>query len=471
MLHRIRRQILDLELPREAGAVALQRQVGRVFQEKVLPRLDELFSKIAPADRIVRIDRLEIDLGAIGETGWEHDFIERCVEHIGRQVAEAAFTADPAAGQGIETLDPAANVLVIWAFFLETGALPWYARGMGLRELEARVIEASAGRPAVVRHTLAPLLRQPGVLARRLVWQFSPAFVETILESALGLPDGWMTQAIHMLRSLSGQVLDTDRRIALAEALLALGPTQAPRQAPHPGILAALLEGHAATPEHTLVPPPKVPAPAAEMPEAALPDRDADLPTAAPGPAKAEAPAQAPQQPVKKNLPLDGLPTDNAGLVLLGPYFSAFFQELQLTDGVMFHDDDRRFRALHLLHFLATGLEHPEEPALLLPKLLCGLELEAPAPLELHLTEREKAECTDLLDAAVRNWPVLKNTSADGLRHGFLQRPGLLYRTDGPFPWMLRMERLGQDVLLERLPWSISVIKLPWMAEAVRVEW
>ena len=79
MTHRIRRQILELELPREAGAVALQRQAGHVFQEKVLPRLDELFSQIAPADRIVRLDRLEIDLGSIGETNWERNFVERCV--------------------------------------------------------------------------------------------------------------------------------------------------------------------------------------------------------------------------------------------------------------------------------------------------------------------------------------------------------------------------------------------------------
>ena len=37
--------------------------------------------------------------------------------------------------------------------------------------------------------------------------------------------------------------------------------------------------------------------------------------------------------------------------------------------------------------------------------------------------------------------------------------------------WLLRVERLGHDILLDRLPWTISVVKLPWMDEMVQVEW
>ena len=162
---------------------------------------------------------------------------------------------------------------------------------------------------------------------------------------------------------------------------------------------------------------------------------------------------------------------DNAGVILLGVYLPAFFQELKRTDGKTFPTPDDQYRAIHLLHYLATGLEHPEEPALALPKLLCGLPLEEPVPLELELSEAEKNESNDLLRAVIQNWPALKNTSPDGLRSGFLQRMGHLSRTESQSAWLLRPERLGQDMLLERLPWSISVIKLPWMEEAIQVEW
>ena len=59
-MHRIRRQILELELPREAGALALQQRAGRVFQERVLPQLEAIFDRIAPPGRFVRIERLEV---------------------------------------------------------------------------------------------------------------------------------------------------------------------------------------------------------------------------------------------------------------------------------------------------------------------------------------------------------------------------------------------------------------------------
>lgn len=99
------------------------------------------------------------------------------------------------------------------------------------------------------------------------------------------------------------------------------------------------------------------------------------------------------------------------------------------------------------------------------------MPLETPLPQELGLSEESKLEATRLLEAIVRNWPVLKNTSPDGLRSGFIQRAGLLSWSEDRASWVLRVERLGQDLLLEKVPWSYSVIKLPWMERILTVEW
>jgi hypothetical protein len=125
------------------------------------------------------------------------------------------------------------------------------------------------------------------------------------------------------------------------------------------------------------------------------------------------------------------------------------------------------------LHYLATGEEQAEEPALVLPKLLCGLDLdlEEPIPQKLSLTPTEKQESEVLLQAIIQNWSALKNTSADGLRSGFLQRDGLLFEGNEFTPWKITIERKGQDLLLDRLPWSYTVIKLPWMSGMINVEW
>lgn len=460
MTHRIRRQILDLELPREAGAVALQRQAGRVFQEKVLPRLDELFSKIAPADRIVRIDRLEIDLGSLGESNWERNFVERCVEQISRQVTEAASKADANMDENSRVLNPEENALAIFRYFLETGVLPWYARGMALKTLETHTLQAAAERPAAIQQVLLSALQRNESALRRLLWQFSPDFSEKMLEVALGLSPGWLTQAVQLLQSRLGRRLDTAQRLQLYKTLLAEALNNGFSQPPQPELLTQL---YYRVLTQT--------APANEPTGRQQPGPETGPPDAQPKPPGAPEPTPSGEKRDKTPFPPEGIMVDNAGIILLGVYLPAFFQELKLTDGKVFPTPDDQYRAIHLLHYLATGLEHPEEPALTLPKLLCGLPLEEPVPLELELSEAGKNESNDLLKAAIQNWPALKNTSPDGLRSGFLQRMGHLSRTETQSAWLLRPERLGQDMLLERLPWSISVIKLPWMEEAVQVEW
>jgi hypothetical protein len=168
---------------------------------------------------------------------------------------------------------------------------------------------------------------------------------------------------------------------------------------------------------------------------------------------------------------LQGVSVENAGLVLLAPYLPAFLGHLALLENNRFVSESALQHALYLLHFLATGEAFAEEPALLLPKILCGLAPDAPIPPSEGLPEEMRMEANALLEAVVRNWPVLKNTSADGLREAFLQRPGQLLWQEAQERWLVRVERRAHDLLLEQLPWTISMVKLGWMEEMVVVEW
>jgi hypothetical protein len=471
MTHRIRRQVLDLELPREAGAVALQRQVVRVFQEKVLPLLDEAFSQIAPEGRIVRIERLEIDLGRLGEAGWERNFIDRCVEQIARQVAEAAFKADNSTEDNVQILDAEGNAINVFQFFLEAGALPWYANGLSLKTLEEFIAAMAITRPGALRQALLPVFLQKETALQRLVWQFSQDFANAIVEIALDLPAGWVSHAVQILQSRTGRALDGPQTTALLRSLLRSGTSGIFRQ-PLRGdmFVAQYLEAQTGQPP-SMQPTRQAPA--------SSPDSPSHHTT--PGEVRSDL-AHSPleQLPVppekaaswKAGASLtEGMLVDHAGLALLGVYLPAFFSELNLATETAFIDLEAQHHALHLLHFLATGQENPEEPALAFPKILCGMGLEEPVPQDMALTDAEKTECVHLLEAAVRNWPALKNTSPDGLRNGFLQRAGLLTHKEESLSWLLQVERQGQDILLERLPWSISVIKLPWMEGMLTVEW
>ena len=126
-------------------------------------------------------------------------------------------------------------------------------------------------------------------------------------------------------------------------------------------------------------------------------------------------------------------------------------------------------RALCLLHFLTTGQILAPEYELMLPKILCNVPLDSPVESDVELSAIEQEEAAVLLEAVIRHWEALRNTSPDGLRETFLLRPGKVSLRDGD--WLLQVEPQSFDILLDRLPWGISMIKLPWMKRMFWVEW
>lgn len=460
MTHRIRRTIVEVALPEAKRADDLPRQAARVFQEKVLPRLDKLFSHLAPEDRIVRIERLDLDLGTLDPERWESDFAEACFQHLEHSL-QWLTTPDvaPDETKGIRTLDPPANAAETLFYFLQTGTLPWHATGRRLRDIETLLTEAGVLPPETLQR-IANLLRQKPAALRRFVWQFSAAFVQRMMEQTFRLPAGWMAQTLTEMQRLpsASDTAPTAERmpptgaplLRLCQHLLTLpaakvatrSPRDTARQAATPAPdQRSTANGNAAHRERDQAPTPQE-----------TPARESHH----------QRPAETPPT----------LPVENAGVVLLAPYLPAFFGALNLIEDRTFRSENDQYRAAHLIHFLATGQENADEPSLLLPKLLCGLPINEPVPADLPLTEAEKAECLDLLYASIGHWNALKNTSPDGLRQGFLQRPGSLNaQPDADQTRLLRVERRAQDLLLARLPWSFSVVRLPWMKEVLRVEW
>ncbi len=158
-----------------------------------------------------------------------------------------------------------------------------------------------------------------------------------------------------------------------------------------------------------------------------------------------------------------------AGLVLIHPFLTTFFDELGLLADQQFKDEEANKWAVHLLQFLVSGKTDLPEYELLLPKFLCGLPFETPIKRDIVLPAHEKKEADHLLKAVIKHWGALGNSSPEALREGFLSRSGKLEkRPDG---WRLLVEQHTLDILLNQLPWNLSFIKLPWLEEILHVEW
>lgn len=160
---------------------------------------------------------------------------------------------------------------------------------------------------------------------------------------------------------------------------------------------------------------------------------------------------------------------ENAGLVLVHPFLSTLFDRTGLVKNGEFVNDEAKFRAPHLLQYLVNYEQATPEHALLLNKILCGIEYQEALTLGVVLTELEMDTANELLYVVTQQWEKLKNTSITGLQESFLQRSGsLCLSSEG---WTLVVENKAFDVLLQTLPWGLSFIKNSWMTEPIFVEW
>lgn len=157
---------------------------------------------------------------------------------------------------------------------------------------------------------------------------------------------------------------------------------------------------------------------------------------------------------------------NNAGLVLVAPFLPTLFERTHIAvDGSIQHPGE----ALQMLAYLDLGEDGQYAVDLNLYKVLCGIEIRERIHLPYSLTQSLREACDEMLEALIGQWPVLKNTTPNGLREAFFHREGKLeYDLNG---YCLSVENKAQDILLGHLPWGIGVIKLPWMPRPIYTDW
>ncbi len=75
--HIIQYQVLDLNLANKHRAYELQTQFSELYQQSVLPKLSAWLDENIPQDRVIQIEKLELDLGNIKMTDFEDDVFEK----------------------------------------------------------------------------------------------------------------------------------------------------------------------------------------------------------------------------------------------------------------------------------------------------------------------------------------------------------------------------------------------------------
>ncbi len=525
--HRIQRQIFELDLGAGARGPELQEAMARSFWERAVPELEVVFDHAAGPDEILRLDRLEIDLGSIEGTDWEPQFRRRLVEQMARSLAQFKPVPDAGGGSPRRGESRAAEPLRQFLFFLAHGRLPWWggkpekgwleallprldeAGWSALRELlrvdsraRLRLIDCVGdGFLSAAAEAFADLREIPRVLARLTpvglstpsVRQWRRAFWSLLVDRVLaeGFRFGGGVELMRDLLRLSdrfgGPVREGEwpaqgprsRRGSDETGGLSplpppwrewLAAAQASRDGSEPESVRRYSRGNG--PGSGEAPPPA--APEFSVDHSVQPHGQPEVPGHTLGGTGARSLAPAPRRNAEDRRPVqppreeEAIYLEGAGAVILHPFLEELFRGCGLLAQRDFRDLRARHRAVHLLGFLSFGREGVPEFELLLAKLLCGLPFEEPLePAELD--DDDRAACDTLLRAVLRHWTALRSGSPDWLREQFFLREGKLEAVDAG--WRLTVERRAQDVLLARLPWGLGVIGWPWMQGRIFVRW
>jgi hypothetical protein len=561
--HIIQKAHLKLKVGDQKHAYEVQSQVITLFQQQGIPALERELDRLVPADQMITLDRLELDLGNIRLEELREKLPQllalKVQEELGRLMAEESAASKAAK---LERVDDATADLEILMRFLETGTLGWEVdqSSRSPQQLFARLLESQ---PMVLKAAIARRLANPNFRAR-LSLQFSLEQVRQLLSLFGGdgtdhwvplLDDlmtglegistefqafpssaathkamavNWIWEQISLSKPLSASSANALQAVVqdqLSKGKISLAALEVQLQdmdlAGMVRLVAKLgkgLEDHVST-----VPVEKLETDIAVRLTAILRTymmrwlEDGNWPanpqtlqhhiqTAVPRSAKSEIPIllsllrlkgnvnpsllsqttqkgkkaaedAAPRPHGKKSgqpsaLPLgeeDPLYVDNAGLVLLNPFFQPCFEALGWMEKGQFTDEGAQENAVLFLAYLGTGEMEVPESRLPLAKVLCGMELDRPVRAQVDLDPYVLEEADTLLLAANEHWKKAGKLTPAQFRESFLKREGRLQFNGSN--WNLKVDRQTIDILLEFLPWGFGTIKLPWMEGLLLVDW
>ena len=448
--HLVNRLQLEMTCPSDEQAIQVGAEVGRTLQPLLVSAIDRVCSRHVAEDQWLRLDKLVIQLPIFTSdfpnenqiaTQFEHHFEAALIEQLASRLA----TIGPVSRQKTDL-----DTLI---YFLRTGQLPWWATAETTKP-DAILNELIYQQPETLRAELLRIIRAPQVV-QRLIHQLMPEVAADLVSRCFPELRIWIYAEQPIDALPEWETLPTEVYLRLLP-YMAHQPTlvskigtiieqvfNRPGQQPHFDELSDNQELITNT----------------------ISKESAVLPAFS-------EPAEVFDSPLETDSVVDDLPkyfVKNAGIILLSPFLTPFFNELGWIENGEFVDDLSQYKALHSLHYLATGETHPPEHLLTLGKLLCGIPLKAPVPRKLDLPKADLREADALLSDVISHWQTLKNTSVNGLRNGFLQRNGVLAFTNSA--WELQVERQTIDVLLDTIPWGFSVLKLPWMPSLLYTQW
>ncbi len=473
--HLVNRLHFEVSCSEQEQAFTLRQNFAQTLQPEIIEIIDEVCSEYVSEHEWLRIDRLELDLGRFSPNTLTRDFVAAFRDQFGKELAkQLGVFSDERRHESKQH-----SSLELFCHFMRLGTLPWWAHEADV-DIDAIAQELFTRVPAQSRAFFYEQKLNRSVWMRAAL-QLDDAAKSTIISLFSELRDAEtrLVQWIETCKTNDIRFYEPMRVMeSVRQALLFNAPGMIDKQN-YAAVIACVLddvihETHPDWPE-SMVQLAKI-----AFGEQQVIKLGASLDTLISEVASEQSPPDT-RQRYNDSSSDSSFHADtelgmeqryvvyHSGVILLAPFFRKFFDACGLLEGLEWKSKDSQYQAVHLLKYLATGSKKAAEYCLVLEKLICGIAIEEPIPLEADLEEQQMRQAYELLASVIENWQALKNTSIDGLRATFLKRDGLITRkNDG---WLLQVERKTLDVLLDSIPWGYSTITLPWNGYLIHVEW
>jgi hypothetical protein len=455
MKHLVNQLRIEIRCPSEEQALQLRHNFGLVLQQQVEVVIDRVCSRYISDNEWIRLDKLELDLGTFSAYTFYQSFAE-----VFSGKFEEALVHKIASISSVERNESIQRSHVeLLQYFLLSGTMPWWAdeQSVDINAIAAEQMQQHRDqlRSFLLRNRFNENLWSRIVLQLRADIRSEIIATVPALFEIVQVYKTWIDMVVK--RNIAQASIRDGQDILLTDIVLEHFPalSAVTSSNPVPRIFEKSLSRI--------------------FLNASLKDLH-DITAALPVIIRETEPTLAEPLPAEGNLQVaDTVPVAEkyiskcAGAVLLAQFLRPFFQKLDLLDGIAWKSKAAQYKGVQLIRFLCTGEQYTPEYSLVLEKLLCGIPIEEPVPLDASLQQDELDEAQVLLQAIIEHWQALRNTSIDGLRNSFLMRDGSLSRSD--VHWLLQVERKTMDVLLEKIPWGYTTITLPWNNYLIYVEW
>jgi Contractile injection system tape measure protein len=228
--HIIGRTVLEIEIDRLDDMWSFQAEISDILQQQGIPAMEQLFDRLVGADRVIRLDRVVVDLSPIDRHFLADEFVRNLLDALNLALTDRLAERLPLDSAETKVQERAGADWEVLLYFLQYGRLPWWCPTADWQTWLPRW-DAVMQTETDWQSPFHTLLRTYPSAQQRLIAQFAPGFRHQLILQLQPTWLGWssrLSQAQQLIQTLGLSRSTSDRLETQAWLLILAELVRAP---------------------------------------------------------------------------------------------------------------------------------------------------------------------------------------------------------------------------------------------------